>query len=194
MHRMLVTVTCVSFLAGSAWAGPAAPPPSGAPDRSQVRLSLGERVLLDWLKASTPYTVTVNAQLFTTDLVFSEPSDLVLGNSKATFKVRVRGRTIPVDQVLAPSVSVRFDAKTGKYFVVVQSLPLQMPGMGRIDLKEFIPDWPLPATVEDFWRFSDRPIGLNLSIRRVAIVEHAVEIGADVTFAQVNPSGTRTGS
>ena len=192
MSRSLVVMGLLAGLAVPALAQPPAPPPA-APDRSQIRLSLTERALTDWLKACAPYTITVNAQLFTTDLVFSDPSDVVLKDSKASFKVRVRGRTVPLDQVLNPVVSLRYDAKASQYFMVVQSLPLQMPGMGKLDLKDFIPEWPIPAVVEDFWRFSDRPVGIDLNIRRVAIVDHAVEIGADLAFNLTNPSGTRTG-
>jgi len=192
--KRLFLFACLAALA----AGPAAvaAPPEAAPapaERGQIRLSLGERALLEWLKAASPYTVTVKASLFTTDLIFSDPSDLVLQDSRATFRIRVRGRTVPLDQTLKPVINLRYDARAGKYYVVVQSLPLQMPGLGTLDLKEFIPDWEVPPLVENFWRFSDKPVGMNLSVRRVTITDHAVEIGADISFNLINPSGGRTG-
>jgi hypothetical protein len=202
-----VLLACIAALAAgppafaAPAAAPAAPAAPSAPstttpapaDRAQIRLSLGERALLEWLKAASPYTVTVKASLFTTDLIFSDPSDLVLKDSRASFRIRVRGRTVPLDQVLKPVITLRYDARVQKYYVVVQSLPLQMPGLGAIDLKEFIPDWEVPPLVENFWRFSDKPVGMDLNVRRVAIIDHAIEIGADISFNLINPSGGRTG-
>jgi len=170
--------------------GAAAAPGVTAVDRSEVRFTIGEAALLDLLKAATPYTFSVGNQYLKFDLTLSEPRDLRLTDAKATLRVRLKGNSIPVDQVLAPVFTLRHDEALNSYFVVVSSLPVQIPGIGTVDLKDSLPRFELPELVEDLWRFSDRPVSLNLDIRRIAVLDHRVEIGADVVFTPAVPGGT----
>jgi hypothetical protein len=165
---------------------PAAPPA----DRSEVRFTIGEAALLDLIKAATPYTFNVGNAYLRVDLTLSEPRDLRLLDSKATLKVRLKGSTLPVDQILSPVFTLRHDDALNKYFVVVSSLPVQLPGIGSIDLKDSLPRFEMPELVEDLWRFSDRPVALNLDIQRIAVLDHRIEIGADVVFTPAVPGGT----
>jgi len=167
--------------------GPPLVPPA---DRSEVHFTIGEAALLDLLKAATPYTFNVGNAYLKVDLTFSEPRDLRLLDSKATLKVRLKGNTLPVDQILSPVFTLRHDEAQNKYFVVVSSLPVQLPGIGSIDLKDSLPRFEMPELVEDLWRFSDRPVALNLDIHRIAVLDHRIEIGADVVFTPAVPGGT----
>jgi len=182
------------------------PPPgdlSGAvaapPDISEIRFTIRESALLDWLQAVTPYTLSIGQQPLSVDLVLSEPVDLRLADGRAVLRIRAKGRTIPFDQVLSPVFTIGFDQNLNRYFVVVSSLPIQVPGLGRIDLKNSFPRLEIPELLENLWRFADRPVGLNLNIRRIGIIDHAVEVGADVSFASLAtavaavPSGDRYG-
>jgi len=72
----------------------------------------------------------------------------------------------------------------------VSSLPVQLPGIGSIDLKDSLPRFEIPELVEDLWRFSDRPVALNLDIQRIVVLDHRIEIGADVVFTPAVPGGT----
>ena len=178
-------------VAAPAPAAPGSTPAPGPPaDRSEVRFTIGESALLDLLKAATPYTFSVGNQYLKIDLTLSDPRDLRLMDAKATLRVRLKGTTIPVDQVLAPVFILRHDEALNKYFVVVSSLPVQLPGIGTIDLKDSLPRFEMPELLEDLWRFSDRPVSLNLDIRRIAVLDHRVEIGADVVFTPAVPGGT----
>ncbi|HXU12270.1 MAG TPA: hypothetical protein VN898_09915 [Candidatus Binatia bacterium] len=170
-------------------AAPGAPvaPPA---DRSEVRFTIGEAALLDLLKAATPYTFNVGNAYLKVDLTLSEPRDLRLLDSKATLKVRLKGSTLPVDQILSPVFTLRHDEALNKYFVVVASLPVQLPGIGSIDLKDSLPRFEIPELIEDLWRFSDRPVALNLDIQRIVVLDHRIEIGADVVFTPAVPGGT----
>jgi len=178
-------------LAGPAPAAPQSPAPSAALDRSEVQFAIGEDALLDWLKAVTPYTFSVRNQLLKVELTLSEPRELKLLDSRATMKIRLSGSSIPVDQVLQPLFTLRHDVARGRYYVVVSSLPVQLPVFGTVDLKDSFPEFEIPQLIQDLWRFSDRPVALNLDIRRIAVLEHALEIGADVNFAPAAPAGTR---
>jgi hypothetical protein len=149
-----------------------------------MRFTLDERALLDCLKAALPQTVTVGSGLFSTELTFLDPSDLVLKqDGTASCRVRVKGRTLPVDQVLRPVLRVEKDPRTGRYYGVISSLPLQLPGMGSIDLKDTLPRLEIPPVLDNLHPFGDRPVGLRFSIRRIAILEHRVEIGADLDLS-----------
>jgi len=164
----------------------AAPPAAAAPatpDTSEIRFTVQEKALLDVLRAATPQTVSVGTNLFNTDLTLLDPSDLVLSNGRATFKIRVKGRTIPLDQTVSPAVTIERDPRTGQYFGVVSSMPLALPGAGTIDLKDFLPRFEIPTVIENPWNVADRPLALKLRIRRIAILEHLLEVGADVDLA-----------
>jgi hypothetical protein len=188
----LVGAAVLVLLTARLAAAPAAGP--GPPDRSDVQFRVSGPVLLDWLQAVTPYTVTVGTPPLAADLTFSEPRDLVLRDGQASFKVRVRGRTLPVDQVVTPTVSVRYDARQGRYALVLSSLPVQVPGLGTIDVKSYIPPLEFPAAMDDLWRSAERPYGLSLVIRRIRILEQAVEIGADARFTPNGPTAARGGA
>lgn len=155
----------------------AAPPEGG-----EVQFRIAEPALLDLLRAVTPHTLTVGTPLLGTDLVLSDPRDLVLKDGKASFNIRVKGRTLPVEQVISPTLMVRHDQDLHKFFVVISSLPLRLPGLGSIDLKDYLPRVEIPALLENLWNSGNGPLGVNLRIRRISIIDHAVEVGADASF------------
>jgi hypothetical protein len=185
-------VVAAALGAGFAWvATPVQAATPAAPDATELRFTVNERALLDCLRAATPQTVTVGSSLLSTDLTLLDPTDLVLANGRASFKIRVKGRTIPLDQVVRPTVTIDKDPRSGQFFGVVSSLPVQVPGLGSIDLKDYLPRFEIPALVEDLWHVADRPLGLRLRIRRIAILDHLLEVGADVDFAPtVSSRGT----
>jgi len=171
---------------------PPVPSPAAASDNSDVRFTIGEASLLECLRAGAPYILTVGAQPAGVDLVLDDPSDLHLREGRATFKIRVKSRTLPIDQVLSPVVSVTYDKDLNKYFAVLSSLPLQVPGLPAIDLKDYAPRFEIPAVVENAWRSANRPVGLNVRIRRVAILDHALEMGGQISADSSIPSGNRS--
>jgi hypothetical protein len=188
-RRMMRTAGLLLGLALPASATAATPAPT-AGDTSEVRFTLGEAALLDCLRAATPQTFSVGSKSLNADLTLLDPSDLVLRNGKASFKIRVKGKTLAVDQVVNPIITLNRDAQSGQYFGVISSLPIQIPGLGALDLKDFMPRFEIPAVLENLYRVSDRPLGVRLHIRRIAILDHLLEVGADVDFAPVVSSRT----
>jgi hypothetical protein len=169
--------------------GAAEPAPTRG-EASEVRFTVGESALLDCLRAATPQTFSVGSKVLSTDLTLLDPSDVVLKDGKASFKIRVKGRTIPVDQVVNPIVTLHRDPQSGQYYGVVSSLPIQIPGLGALDLKDYLPRFEIPAVLDNLYRLSDRPLDLKLRIRRIAILDHLLEVGADVDFAPAVSSRT----
>jgi hypothetical protein len=190
-HGLAAVLLCGTLVPGARAAAAAAPAPVPPAARSDVRLTITENALLDWLKAATPYTFNVGNQILKVDLTLSEPRELQLLDSRATLKIRLRGSSLGVDQVIQPVFTLNHDAARGRYYIVVSSLPVQLPGLGAIDLKDSFPKFEVPELLEDLYRFGERPVALNLDIRRIAVLEHALEVGADVTFAPAAPAATR---
>lgn len=190
-YRLAAVLVCGTLPSDARAAAAAAPPPVPPAARSDVRLTITENALLDWLKAATPYTFSVGNQILKVELTLSEPRELQLLDSRATLKIRLRGNSLGVDQVIQPVFTLNHDAARGRYYIVVSSLPVQLPGFGGIDLKDSFPKFEVPELLEDLYRFGDRPIALNLDIRRIAVLEHALEVGADVNFAPASTAATR---
>ena len=66
-----------------------------------------------------------------------------------------------------------------------QKGPLTLPGAGTMDLTDFLPRFEIPAVVDSPWNVAERPLGLRLRIRRIAILDHLLEVGADFDLAPV---------
>jgi hypothetical protein len=173
-------------LAAAAASAPAASGSTAASGpSSELRFTADERAILECLRAGLPKTVSVGSGFLSTDLTFLDPSNLVLHEGTATFKVRVKGRTMPIDQVLNPIVRLERDSRSGQYFGVISSLPISLPGLGTMDLSQSIPRIEIPEVLDNLWQLPDKPLALRLRIRRIAILEHLVDVGADVEFAPV---------
>jgi len=181
--RAAVLLAGAALFLGVAPADPIVPVAGAqAPETTEVSIRLAETALLDALKAATPYSVTVGKPPLRTDLVFSEPTSLVLADGQARLRMRVRGSTIPIDQPIDAVLKIEHDRIANRYYAVLSSLPLALPGLGQIDLKDYLPRIEIPSLLHNLWRFPDRPVGLSLTIRRLAIEEHALRVGADVRF------------
>jgi len=184
--------TGMALLAGllAAPAARSATPVAPRSENSELRFTVGESALLDCLRAACPQTLSVGTKTLNTDLTLLDPSDVVLRHGRASFKIRVKGRTLPVDQVVNPTITLDRDPQSGQYFGVIASLPIQIPGLGAIDLKDYLPRFEVPAVFDNLYRVADRPLGLRLRIRRITILDHRLEVGADVDFAPVVSSRT----
>lgn len=182
MQRLPLIFMVLAGLAAAAWAAAPAPPPAASAPSSELRFTADERAILECLRAGLPKTVSVGSGILSTDLTFLDPSNVVLHEGTASFKVRVKGRTMPIDQVLNPSVRLERDAASGRYYGVISSLPLSLPGLGTMDLSQSIPRIEIPDVLDNLWQVPDKPLALRLRIRRIAILEHLVDVGADVEF------------
>jgi hypothetical protein len=187
-RRPIVRALFLFFMVAlaSALAGPSSPASESVPKlQSELHFSVEESALFELLSAATPYTVTVGSGLTAVDLILRDPADLILSEGKARFRIGVRGATIPVDQVLEPELTVEYDPHRRQYFVVVTSLPVQVPLLGTLDVREALPPIAIPALVEQLWELDSRPLGARIHIRRIAILDHRLEISADVDFPPI---------
>jgi len=184
---MITMTTLIMMVAvAAAMAGPTGTASNPAPQRSsELQFSVKESALFELLLAVTPYTITVGSGLTAVDLILRDPGDLNLNEGKARFRIRVRGATIPLDQMLEPELTVEYDSQRRQYFVVVTSLTVQVPLVGTIDLRDALPPLAVPAIIEQLWGLEGRTIGTRIHVRRIAIVDHRLDISADVDFPPV---------
>lgn len=189
--RRIVAGTTLWALILSSAAAQSTAPRSSLAYRSEVRCTIAESAILDWLRAVTPRTVTVGSSSLSADLVLSDPKDLVLRDGEARLKIRVKGRTVPIGTDVSAAIRLGYDPHLRKYFATVSAMPIEIPGLGTLDLKDALPRIEIPGAVRHLLEFAGQPVGLELRIRRVAIVEHAVEIAADVSFSRASPAAAR---
>ncbi len=155
--------------------------------RAELHFSVEESALFELLRAATPYTVTVGSGITAVDLVLRDPVDFALTEGEARLRIRVRGTTIPVDQVIEPVLTIEYDPLQRQYFIVVTSLTVRLPLLGALDLRDALPRMAVPALVEHLWELDSRPLGARFHIRRIAILDQRVEISADVDFPPLRP-------
>src|SRR5207249_5904965 len=120
------------------------------------------------IAAATPYQVDVGSSLLRENLIFSEPKNLAFPNGKITFSIHCKGSPFPVDQVLQPVLSVR-PMGTDGYQVVVESLPLKIPGYGTVDLREVVEPVDIQSLLTQTVFLQGRPAQLDVRVRRIVI-------------------------
>jgi len=165
----------LALLAVSGFAAP--PEPAG----EDLKVTLGLPALQGILTAATPYQVEIGSSLLQESLTFTEPRDLAFPGGKITFSIRCQGSPFPVDQVLHPVLSLKA-AGNGDYQVVVESLPLKIPGFGSVDLREVVEPVDIQSLLRQTVFLQGRPAQLDVRVRRIAIHSREIEVGASLTL------------
>lgn len=156
------------MLAAALGAGPSA---AGTED---VKVRIRKEAVLSLLTAAVPYKVEVGASLLRETLTFTDPRDLAFGEGKITFAVRCQGSPFPVDQVLHPVFTTRRGASG--YQLVVDSLPVGIPGFGRVDLKDMFPPVELQSLLRQGLNLSGRPTLLEVRVEQVEISKDFIDL------------------
>ena len=148
----------------------AAPAPEG------VKVSFRRDAIMSLLSATMPYKIDVGTGMLKESLTFSDPKDLTFGNNQITFAVRCQGTPMPVDQVLHPVLV--FQQSGGGYQVVVQSLPVAIPGFGKVDIKEFFQPVDLRNLMKQSVDVRGKPALLELRVDKVALAKETIDFSS----------------
>jgi hypothetical protein len=148
----------------------AAAPPEG------VKISFRRDAVLSLLSAAMPYKIEVGTGMLKESLVFTEPRNLVFSPERVTFAVRCQGSPFPVDQVLNPVLV--FQQSSGGYKLVVQSLPVAIPGFGKVDIKDFFEPVDLRSLMRQSVIVSGKPTLLEVRVDKVAVAREAIDFSA----------------
>jgi hypothetical protein len=146
-----------------------------------LKVTLGRSALQGMLSVATPYQVDIGSSLLRESLTFSDPKELAFPGGKITFSIRCQGSPFPVDQVLHPVLSVRA-AGNGGYQVVVESLPLKIPGYGSVDLREVVEPVDIQSLLRQTVFLQGKPAQLDVRVRRIVIHTEEIEVGASLSL------------
>src|SRR5262245_56685288 len=90
-RALLCALACLPGLSANVTAlgaaSPATPTVGAGGESTEVRLSVGERALLECLRAATPETVTVGSGPLSAELTLLDPSEVSLRDGRASFKI-----------------------------------------------------------------------------------------------------------
>jgi hypothetical protein len=143
---------------------------------ADLRVQVRKETVQSLLSAAVPYKVEVGASLLRESLTFSDPREVTFSPGRITFAVRCQGSPFPVDQVIHPIFSFRSGA-TG-YQMVAESLPVGIPGFGRVDLKDLFPPVDLQALLRQGLNLAGRPTLLEVRIERLDISGDIIDVAA----------------
>jgi hypothetical protein len=146
-----------------------------------VKVQIRREAVLSLLAGAVPYKVEVGASLLRESLTFTEPKDLSFAEGKITFAVRCQGSPFPMDQVLHPVFTFR--RGTSGYQLVVDSLPVGIPGFGRVDLKDLLPPVELQSLLRQGVNLSGRPTLLEVRVEQVDISKDFIDLSARLLLA-----------
>jgi len=161
----------------------AASPAISATQPEEVRIQIRREAVLSVLQAAMPYTLAVGAGPLSENLVFSEPTTLRFEEGRIAFAVRCQGSPIPLDQVLHPVFTFRREA--AGYQLVLESLPVGVPGFGRVDLKDLFPPVDLQTLLRQGVVLSGRPTILEVRVERILVLRDVIELSARLRLTPI---------
>ena len=146
------------------------------PQTGDLKLQVGKATVQSLLNASVPYKTEVGTGLLHESLTFSQPRDVSLGEGKITFAVRCQGNPFPIDQILHPVFTFR--AGPQGYQLAAESLPVAVPGFGRIDLKDLFAPVDFQGLLRQELNLSGRPTQMELRVERVEVAKESIDFFA----------------
>jgi hypothetical protein len=151
-----------------------------------VKVQLSREAVLNILKGAMPYRIDVGTNILKETLTFSDPRDLAFAEGRVTFGVRCQGTPFPVDQVLRPIFTFR--QGSAGYLLVVESLPVAIPGYGHVDLKDLFAPVDLSTLLRQGVNLSGRPATLEIKVQRIRVSKESIDFSARL---QISPLAAR---
>lgn len=163
----------------------AAAPALPATGTEDVKVQIRREAVLSLLTAAMPYKVEVGASLLKESLTFTDPKDLSFAEGRITFAVRCQGSPFPVDQVIHPVFT--FKRGASGYQLVVESLPVGIPGFGRVDLKDLFAPVELQSLLRQGLNLSGRPTLLEVRVAQVEVSKDSIDLSARFLLTPLAP-------
>lgn len=147
-----------------------------------LEISLDRAELNTLLRTAAPYQITVKTMLFTEVLTFSNLRDLVLEEGKLRIRATCTGRPAPIRAEIQAEISLVRDPESGKLEGVFSSLPVRIPPIGTIDLKDYMPRLEIPALILQAIDFPDRSRRMEIQVRDFRIRPAGIQASFDLRF------------
>ncbi|HMC82756.1 MAG TPA: hypothetical protein VKL61_05950 [Candidatus Polarisedimenticolia bacterium] len=148
--------------------------------REDLTIILQSSTILGLLSSATPYEVHVGGSLLRETLTFTEPRNLLLQAGRISFSVRCRGTPVAVDQTLRPVLVLKEPGGGAGYRVVVESLPVAIPGLGTVDLKDLFEPIEIQSLLRQSVFLQGRPAWIDVQVRRITLRADRVDLGASI--------------
>ena len=162
---------------------------------SGLEVSLDREELTTLLSTAAPYQIIVKTRLFTEVLTFSNLRDLVLEEGKIRVRATCTGSPAPIRAEVQAEISLVRDPESGKLEGLFSSLPVRIPPIGTIDLKDYMPRLEIPALILQAIDFPDRSRRVEIQVREFRIRPEGIQARFDLRFLPdppdpAPPSGT----
>lgn len=162
---------------------------------SGLEISLDRSELITLLSTAAPYQITVKTMLFTEVLTFSNLRDLVLEEGKIRVRATCTGSPAPIRAEVQAEISLVRNPESGKLEGLFSSLPVRIPPIGTIDLKDYMPRLEIPSLILQAIDFPDRTRKIEIQVREFRIRPEGIQAWFDLRFLpdpphSAPPSGT----
>jgi hypothetical protein len=157
-----------------------------APDAvaGAVTFTVDAATLQSYLLAVTPYEVVVGKKGLSETLTLSNPREVRFAGGVVRLKMDVRGTPLAVEDVLDIALSVRWNEVKQAFEAKIESLPVQIPIFGTVNLAEYLRPFAIPSTFSEPVG-EESPFGISGRITSLKVLDMAIQVAADITFHRV---------
>jgi hypothetical protein len=165
-----------------------APPGAAA---GTVTFSVDPPTLLSYLRAVTPYELAIGKAGLSESLTLSNPRDLRIEAGKILMKVDVRGTPLPVEDVLEPRLTIRWNETRKAWEAKVENVQLRVPMFGTVDLSEHMRPIAIPSTFTQPAEAGTEALLVDGKILSLKVLDTSIQVSADLAFRR-DPAARRT--
>jgi len=160
---------------------------AGSARAESLTMTLDRATALNFLRAATPYTVTVGAAGLEQRFRFYNPRDLRFVGGKVLVTADCKGEPIPFTAVLNPTLALSFDHIRNAFVVTVEKLPVKLTGMGELRLDQFIEPVLIPASFTQQIDAAVPGLTVDAIVRDLKVLDDRIEARADLVFRKEAP-------
>jgi len=141
----------------------------------------------NFLRAVTPYTFVVGEGGLSENLTLSNPREIRFEKGRVHLRLDCTGEPFPLRLVLEPVLTVGWNGEEDVFEARIESLPLEIPALGRIDIADFLPPYPIPAVFQQPAGDDQVEFIIEGRITSLRILENQIHVGGDLSFRRVAP-------
>lgn len=132
------------------------------------------------LAAAAPYRIPLEVAGVPFFLDCGNPRDLALGEGRLRLRLSCTGRPVPLAAELRPEITVARDPESNGFRAVFARLPIRIPWVGEIDLRDYLPPLEIPDAIRMPIDPGDSPRLAEIRIREIRV--HPAGISARLEF------------
>lgn len=134
------------------------------------------------LRAVTPYDIVIGQGGLSETLTLSNPRDVRFQNGKIRLRLDCRGTPFPLEEVLEPAITVRYNEAKRAWEMKVEELPLKVGMLGTVDLADYVRPVKIPSEFSQPAGEGPESLTIDGRILGLKVLDAKIEVTADVTF------------